>query len=112
MSRGPELDGFEVEGSRVRVTFRHAQGLMTSDGARSVRGFELAGSDGRFEPAEGSIEGERVVLRCSAVTEPVAVRYAWADYPSVNLINGARLPALPFRTDNEVPRPGSAPSDV
>jgi sialate O-acetylesterase len=31
---------------------------------------------------------------------PVAVRYAWADDPTVNLYNGYGLPAAPFRTDS------------
>ena len=36
-----------------------------------------------------------------AVTEPVAVRYAWADNPvGANLYNSAGLPASPFRTDS------------
>ena len=43
--------------------------------------------------------GEAVALECAEVAEPCVVRYAWADCPAVNLINGAGLPALPFRTD-------------
>ena len=31
---------------------------------------------------------------------PVAVRFGWADYPVVNLWNGAGLPASPFKTDD------------
>jgi len=34
------------------------------------------------------------------VAAPVAVRYGWADNPPVNLVNGAGLPAVPFRTDD------------
>ena len=33
------------------------------------------------------------------VSQPVAVRYAWADNPLCNLYNEAGLPASPFRTD-------------
>jgi sialate O-acetylesterase len=33
------------------------------------------------------------------VEKPVAIRYGWADYPVVNLVNEAGLPASPFRTD-------------
>jgi sialate O-acetylesterase len=35
-----------------------------------------------------------------AVTEPVAVRYAWADNPVCNMYSGAGLPLTPFRTDD------------
>jgi sialate O-acetylesterase len=38
------------------------------------------------------------------VSQPVAVRYAWADNPTCNLYNSAKLPASPFRTDNWWPK--------
>jgi hypothetical protein len=39
--------------------------------------------------------------RYSSTTQPVAVRYAWADNPAgCNLYNGEGLPAAPFRTDD------------
>jgi len=35
------------------------------------------------------------------LTAPVAVRYAWDNYPNTaNLFNGAGLQAAPFRTDS------------
>ena len=34
------------------------------------------------------------------IANPAAVRYAWADDPKCNLINGSALPASPFRTDD------------
>jgi hypothetical protein len=34
------------------------------------------------------------------VKPPVAVRYAWEANPAGNLVNGAGLPASPFRTDD------------
>jgi sialate O-acetylesterase len=99
VSRGPALARFEVNGHRAIVSLDHASGLTTSNGDSRVLGFELAGRDGRLFPAAGRIEGEKVVLECAEVAEPCVVRYAWADCPAVNLINGAGLPALPFRTD-------------
>jgi sialate O-acetylesterase len=35
-----------------------------------------------------------------AVAQPVAVRYAWAGWPTVSLFDDTALPAGPFRTDN------------
>jgi sialate O-acetylesterase len=49
-----------------------------------------------------------VVLKSARVPAPVAVRYAWADYPVCNLENAAGLPAEPFRTDDW---PGAAPAE-
>ena len=51
--------------------------------------------------AEAKIEGDTVVVSSPAVTAPVAVRYAWDNYPdTANLFNGAGFPAAPFRTDH------------
>jgi len=47
-------------------------------------------------------EGERVTVVCSSpeVEQPVAVRYAWANFPLCNLFNKDGLPAGPFRSDD------------
>ncbi len=43
------------------------------------------------------------MLKCDAVEEPVAVHYAFAAFPDVNLVNQAGLPCLPFRSDDWEP---------
>ena len=85
------------KGSALRLWFDHAgSGLKTR--GESLTGFEIAGSDGRFVKAEASIDGSSVILSSPHVGEPVQARYAWAADPEGNLINGAGLPASPFRT--------------
>ena len=79
--------------------WRHAKGLSISGGADKLHGFELAGADGVYHPAEAHIDGETVVVTSAAVPAPRTVRYAWADNPQANLENAAGLPAAPFRTD-------------
>jgi sialate O-acetylesterase len=59
----------------------------------------MAGADNVFYPAKAVIRGNTVVVTCSLVTAPVAVRYGWANAPEGNLFNKANLPASPFRTD-------------
>jgi sialate O-acetylesterase len=49
--------------------------------------------------ATGKIEGQIVALTAEGLKAPVAVRYAFAGFPKVNLVNGVDLPAYPFRTD-------------
>ena len=62
-------------------------------------GFELAGRDGRFHPAQARIEGDSVVLRSDAVKRPAIARYGWSDDPhAANLVGRDGLPASPFRT--------------
>ena len=94
----PRLERVSIEGSRVRVRWAHAEGLLTGDG-RARRGFTLAGPDGRHVAANASLDGEEVLLTNPEVARPCAVRYAFEDDPRVNLQNGAGLPAAPFRTD-------------
>jgi sialate O-acetylesterase len=77
------------------VKFSHATGLKTRDG-KPPRGFEVAGADKVWKPAEAKIKGETVVVTSAEVKTPTAVRYAWKDNPDVNLVNGADLPASPF----------------
>lgn len=96
---GPLFDRFRIEGAKVRISFKYAQGLKTSDGS-AVKGFALAGADRRFVWADARIEGETVVVSSPTISKPVAVRYGWADNPLVNLYNKADLPAAPFRTDD------------
>lgn len=84
----------------LAVRFQHADGgLAARDG--ELRGFELAGPDGKWRPAAAAVEGGFVVVRSPEVPDPVAVRYSWAAYPDGNLVNKAGLPASPFRLDNQ-----------
>ena len=94
---GPSFSGLTVAGDAVLVTFRNGA-LATTDGA-PPRAFQVAGGDGRWFWADATVEGSTVTLRAAGVPKPVAVRYAWADNPDVNLVNHAGLPAVPFRTD-------------
>lgn len=94
---GPIYRGCSVEGGRVRVRFEHVGGGLVAHGPR-LEGFEVAGADGRFVPAEAVVEGEAVVVTAAGVARPVAVRYGWADFPRCNLYNREGLPASPFRS--------------
>lgn len=88
------------EGSAMRIWFDHAgSGLKTRDGA-PLKGFVIAGADGKFIAAEARIDGASVVVSSPEVADPRAVRYAWDYNPAdANLVNSAGLPASLFRTD-------------
>jgi sialate O-acetylesterase len=99
VSRGPIARAVSISGTRVSVAFDHGEGMRAREGG-DVAGFAVAGADRVFHRAQARIEGAAVVLACPAVAQPVAVRYAWARNPIANLINGAGLPAEPFRSDD------------
>jgi len=96
---GPIYRDMKVEGNRVRIRFDHANGLKTKDGA-APKGFAVAGDDKKFVWADAKIDGNDVIVWSDQVKKPVAVRYGWADDPTVSLYNAAGLPASPFRTDD------------
>ena len=98
---GPLFAGATVGADgRMRIRFRHADGLATRDG-RPVSHLAIAGLDKKFTAAESIIDGETLLVWHPQVTRPAAVRYAWADNPEgCNLVNAAGLPASPFRTDS------------
>ena len=97
-AQGPGFQRLTIEQHSVRLHFNAAEGLKTTDGLAPL-GFALAGPDGTWQHAQAAIDGETVVLRAEGISAPRAVRYAWANNPAVNLVNGADLPAIPFRSD-------------
>lgn len=108
---GPMVDAVVQQGSSVRVRFTHAEGLKAvdvHDGADDgpliakagvASGFEIAGKNGRYYPANAVIDGDSILLSNPNVIVPVGVRYGWANYPVANLSNAAGLPASPFKSD-------------
>jgi len=98
---GPMYDSMKTEGSAIRITFTHIGGGLVAKGG-PLKGFQIAGADQKFVAANARIDGEFLVVSSPEVSAPVAVRYAWDNFPEgmgCNLFNAADLPAAPFRTD-------------
>ena len=97
---GPTYRSHRVAGEKVVVAFDHVgEGLSAGNPrpAGLVRGFQLAGADGKWHDAAGRVDGRTVVVTCAKVARPAAVRYAWAPVPrNATLYNRAGFPALPF----------------
>ncbi len=95
---GPLYESMKVQSGEVALSFSHVgSGLVAKDG--DLKGFTIAGADGKFVPAKAEIKGDSVVVSAEGVTEPKAVRYGWENVPDVNLFNKEGIPASPFRTD-------------
>ena len=91
---GPRISGVKTSGAKVEVSFKHAEGLKTTNGDAPV-GFEVAGVDKHFVPAEAEIKGDKVILSADGVASPEYLRYGWAVFMEPNLVNAAGLPAAP-----------------
>ncbi len=86
----------------LRVWFNHGEGLTYRGGPAT--GFELAGADRKFVPAQAKVEGATVVVSASSMPKPVYVRYGWMSVMESNLFNAAGLPASTFTSVPEPPR--------
>jgi sialate O-acetylesterase len=96
---GPLPAGHKVRGNEIVLSFKHTNGgLVAKEG--DLKGFLIAGEDRQWKPAAARIEGDKVVVSSPDVKKPAAARYAWENFPTCNLFNGAGLPASPFRTDD------------
>jgi sialate O-acetylesterase len=98
---GPLYKSFEIINNQILVSFCYSTDkLKTSDG-KSLRGFEIAGSDGRFIGAEAKIKKNKVIVRNKEMRNPSDVRYGWKPYSDANLINSVGLPASTFTTKRD-----------
>lgn len=96
---GPLYQSMKVEGDKIRLSFAHVGGGLVSSDDKPLIEFEVAGADGKFVPAEASIDGETVVVQAMEVASPVQVRFGWSNEAFPNLVNKEGLPASPFQTN-------------
>jgi len=96
---GPVFQSLQRDGTNLVVRFDHVgDGLCTRDG-KAPDWFEIRGAETEYVTAQARIADDRVVLSAAAVTNPVAVRFAWHKTAEPNLMNRNGLPARPFRAE-------------
>lgn len=98
---GPIYRSMTVDKGKVILSFTNTGSGLIAKGGDGLNQFAICGPDRKFVWADAKIEGDNVVVWSDDISEPVAVRYAWADNPEgANLYNKEELPASPFRTDD------------
>ncbi len=95
----PTVRESRIDDDGIRIAFDNAEGLKTRDGQPPTC-FEIRGLSGTWVPATATIEGDAVVVKAESVKTPMGVRFAGHNGSTPNLVNGAGLPAGPFRVGN------------
>lgn len=99
---GPVYSSMTVEGGKALLTFKNVSAKGVGPLGKNLEGFEVAGNDRKFHPASAYVDARlgKVVVSCSEVVQPIAVRYAYKNYAEASLFNEWGLPASSFRTDD------------
>lgn len=96
---GPTYQSMKTENQQIRIRFSNVgSGLLIRDRYGYGRGFEIAGSDGKYHWAQARLDGQDIIVSSPLVEHPAAVRYAWSNTPDGNVYNREGLPAVSFRT--------------
>ena len=101
VSGAPELVNITLSERKYTLEFAHGKGLMTPP-YEEVRGFEIAGEDRVFYPAQAKLTGDKIVVDVpQEVTEAQSLRYSFYDCPlNSNVMSRFGFPLAPFRTDS------------
>lgn len=96
---GPIFDSMAEKDGGLLLKFKNENdGIYSYNG---LEGFEIAGSDKIFYPANAKIvDRKKVLVSSDKVSIPVAVRYDWNNWVKGTLLNTNLLPASSFRTDD------------
>jgi len=100
VASGPIYHSAKIEGNKIVITFNNVGGGLIAKGGDELSQFAIAGEDGKYLWANAVIKDNKVIVWSDEITQPLYVRYAWADNPEgANLYNKEGLPASPFTTD-------------
>ncbi|MCH5201002.1 MAG: sialate O-acetylesterase [Oscillospiraceae bacterium] len=91
----PMYKEYEIVDGGILLSFDHCYGFRVEG---ELCGFEIAGADMRFVPADAEFRGEQIFVSSREVAEPLYARYNWTNYGDVAVFGVNGLPLAPFRT--------------
>ncbi|WP_082504545.1 MULTISPECIES: sialate O-acetylesterase [unclassified Chryseobacterium] len=94
---GPVYQSMKIEGNKIILSFKNGTDDFTP--VSELKGFAIKGKDGKYEWAKAKIESNKIIVWNDTISNPISVRYDWADNPDGNLKNKTGLPASPFTTE-------------
>lgn len=96
---GPIFKKYTVDSNSLTLYFDYAKkGLILPK--ERLSGFEIAGVDNHYFPADAVLSGKTVILKSKLVPIPAAARLGWRTCPKIELLNSDGLPASPFKTND------------
>ena len=91
----PMYKGYEIVDGGILLSFKHCYGFRVEG---EPCGFEIAGEDKSFVPADAQFRGEQIFVSSKDVAQPMYARYNWTNYGDVTVFGVNGLPLAPFRT--------------
>ena len=98
LPQGPTYKSHVTEGDSVVITVDNGEGLHVKSG-EAIRGFMLAGADGKYFDATATISDGKIVVTSAKVAAPVYIKYGFGKCPFLNVYNKDGFLMSPFRTD-------------
>ena len=68
---GPLYKAMKVEGNKIRLSFAQVGGGLKSHDDKPLAEFEIVAADGKFMPAEATIDGDTVVVQAKGSPRPL-----------------------------------------
>ncbi|RYZ98428.1 MAG: 9-O-acetylesterase, partial [Moraxellaceae bacterium] len=97
IASGPNAVNIKRDRNVLLISFDKAGGDLTFAKDGVLHHIAIAGTDNKYLWANAKIQGGKLLVWNDQISDPVSVRYAWADNPEgANLYNSAGLPASPF----------------
>ena len=97
-------DGFELRNDDKRLQeYKKMEENQGSTLPSDFTGFEIAGNDGVFYPAQfefdtPALKKNQIIIYSEKVKNPVMARYGWFNYGPVTIYGKNGIPLCPFRT--------------
>lgn len=103
----PTYRSMSIDKHKITLKFNNLDSfnsfeMFDNQGRKSVVGFEIAGEDKKFYPADAKTNNTKVeiVVSSDSVASPIAVRYGFRNIMERNVVTMWKQPLVPFRTDS------------
>ena len=94
---GPLYKNIKIEGTKIRIVFEASNSNLVLQ--ETASGFEIAGADGQFVPANAVVDGKDIIVANAKIKAPTLVRYAFKNASEATLFNSGGLPASSFSSE-------------